>query len=244
VVDFDPVRAKSQGRDRSLPKEIANLFPARLVDSELGEIPEGWETSTIGHEVEVVGGSTPSTKEPAYWDGEHHWATPKDLSNLSAPVLLGTERRITDAGLSQIGSGLLPPGTVLLSSRAPIGYLAIAQVSAAINQGFIAMICRRRLSNVFVWQWTIANMDAILQNANGSTFQEISKASFRPISVMVPTGATLAAFDNLAQRLFSRVVANEKESRTLSTLRDALLPKLISGELQVKDAEKFIERAV
>ena len=127
-VDFDPVRAKIEGRDTGLPKDIADLFPDRLVDSELGEIPENWEVSEIGAEVDAVGGTTPSTKEPAYWNrGQNYWATPKDLSKLSSPVLLGTDRRITDAGVQKISSGLLPPGTVLLSSRAPIGYLAIAE---------------------------------------------------------------------------------------------------------------------
>ena len=100
-----------------------------MVDSEMGEIPEGWTVSQIGNEVEAVGGSTPSTKESSYWhEGEHYWATPKDLSKLWSPVLLDTNRKITDAGLQKISSRTLPVGTVLLSSRAPIGYLAIAEI--------------------------------------------------------------------------------------------------------------------
>src|SRR5215813_10188271 len=87
-VDFDPVRAKAEGRSPELPTHIADLFPNSFEDSELGEIPKGWRVKTIGDLVEVVGGSTPSTKEPAYWDeGIHHWATPKDLSTLTVPVL-------------------------------------------------------------------------------------------------------------------------------------------------------------
>jgi type I restriction enzyme S subunit len=139
-VDFDPVRAKAEGRDAGLPQPLADLFPDSFEDSELGEIPKGWEIKTVDELADVVGGTTPSTKEPSYWEaGVYAWATPKDLAALSVPVLLDTDRRITDAGLSQIGSGLLPEGTVLLSSRAPIGYLAIAEVPVAINQGFIAM---------------------------------------------------------------------------------------------------------
>ena len=108
---FDPVRAKMEGRDTGLPKEIADLFPDRLVDSELGEIPGGWDVSEIGTEVDAVGGGTPSTKEPAYWNGgQHWWATPKDLSKLSSPALLGTDRKITGAGVRKISSGLLPRG--------------------------------------------------------------------------------------------------------------------------------------
>ena len=238
-VDFGPVRAKMEGRAPYLALDIWSLFPDRLDDE--GK-PEGWTTSTIGQEVDVVGGSTPSTKEAAFWSGNISWATPKDLSSLSTPVLLSTERQITDAGLTQIGSGLLPVGTVLLSSRAPIGYMAIAQIPVAVNQGFIAMICKSRLSNVFVWLWTQANMETVHQNANGSTFQEISKVNFRPIEVTVATPEILRAFDEVVVPLFGRIVANEKESRTLAATRDLLLPKLMSGELRVKDAERFTER--
>jgi type I restriction enzyme S subunit len=153
-VDFDPVRAKAKGRDPGLPQPIADLFPESFEDSELGEIPRGWAVKSIGDLANVVGGTTPSTKNSAYWHGgEHAWATPKDLSALSVPVLLDTERRITDAGLARIGSGLLPMGTVLLSSRAPIGYLAVAAIPVAINQGFIAMAPKSGTSNLFLLLW-------------------------------------------------------------------------------------------
>lgn len=239
-VDFGPTRAKMEGSAPYLAAEIWSLFPDSL---DADGKPEGWLNSTIGQEVDVVGGSTPSTKEAAFWGGDIAWTTPKDLSSLSNPVLLGTARQITETGLAQIGSGLLPVGTVLLSSRAPIGYLAIAQIPVAVNQGFIAMVCRERLSNVFVWLWTQANMDTVHQNANGSTFQEISKANFRPIGVTVATPEVLRAFDEVAMPIFGRIVSNEKESRTLAATRDLLLPKLMSGEVRVKDAENFIGEA-
>jgi type I restriction enzyme S subunit len=239
-VDFGPTRAKMEGSPPYLDPDIWSLFPDRLDDD--GK-PQGWENSTIGQEVDVVGGSTPSTKEATFWGGNIAWATPKDLSSLSTPVLLGTERQITDAGLSQVGSGLLPVGAVLLSSRAPIGYMAIAQIPVAINQGFIAMVCRKRLSNVFCWLWTQANMETVHQNANGSTFQEISKANFKPIGVTICTPEILKAFEETVVPLFERIVANEKESRTLAATRDLLLPKLMSGEIRVRDAENLIGKA-
>lgn len=250
-VDFEPVRAKMEGRWRrgeslaGLPAELYDAFPERLVDSELGEIPEGWRVSTIGDEVVVCGGATPSTKEARFWEGGIHcWATPKDLSSLASPVLLGTERRITDAGLAKISSGLLPVGSVLLSSRAPIGYLAVAEVPTAINQGFIAMICERVLPSVFVLFWCRESMDSIVGNANGSTFQEISKKNFRPISVVVPPESVLSAFCAMANSCYRRVAENERNSQTLAAFRDVLLPKLISGELRVKDAEDLVGRAL
>ena len=244
-VDFDPVRAKAEGRDPGLPKRIADLFPDSFDDSELGEIPKGWEIKTIGDLADVVGGSTPNTREPAYWEnGTHHWATPKDLSNLYVPVLLNTERRITDAGLAQISSGLLHVGSVLLSSRAPIGYLAIAEISVAINQGFIAMKPKIHVSNLFLLLWASISHDEILSRANGSTFLEISKTNFRPIPVIAPITEVMKAFDQQVRPLYEHIVANERSSRVLIALCDTLLPKLISGELRVKEAERFIERCL
>lgn len=250
-VDFEPVRAKLEGRWQrgqslpGLPAHLYDLFPDRLVESRLGEIPEGWRPSTIGEEVSVCGGSTPSTKEPEFWeDGQHCWATPKDLSALKFPVLLDTERKVTDAGLAKISSGLLPVGTVLLSSRAPIGYLAIAEVPTAINQGFIAMKCDGVLPNVFVLAWCRESMDAIIGNANGSTFQEISKSNFRPISVIVPSEPVLESFTKLSNSLYRQLVENERESRSLAQIRDTLLPKLISGELRVHSAERIVGATV
>ena len=242
-VDFDPVRAKAEGRDTGLPEEIADLFPDSFEETELGGVPKGWEVKTIGDLVEVVGGSTPSTKEPAYWDGGiHYWATPKDLSSLSTPVLLKTERLVTDVGLSQISSGLLPKGTILLSSRAPIGYLAVAEVPVAINQGFIAMKSKKDVSNLFILLWASFAHEDILSRANGSTFLEISKSNFRPIPLVTPTVDVMNAFDTWVRPLYDKTVECEIESRTLAQLRDTLLPKLISGELRVKEVEHLIRR--
>lgn len=245
-VDFEPVRAKMDGRWQrgqslpGLPAHLYDLFPDQMVESELGEIPQGWHHSTIGEEVAACGGSTPSTKEPKFWQGgQHCWATPKDLSTLKFPVLLGTDRKVTDAGLAKISSGLLPVGTVLLSSRAPIGYLAIAEVPTAINQGFIAMKCDGILPNTFVLQWCRENMDAIIGNANGSTFQEISKSNFRPIPVVVPSKPVLEGYQALSGSLYQQITNNERQSRTLAQLRDTLLPKLISGEMRMSDANEI-----
>ena len=241
-VHFDPVRAKVEGRDTGLPREIADLFPDGFEESAVEEVPKGWKVAAIGDVVKAVGGTTPSTKEALFWDGDINFATPKDLAPLSTSILLDTERRITEAGLRQIGSGLLPKGTVLMSSRAPIGYLAITEIPVAVNQGFIAMICDGPLPNHYVLHWTRQNMETIVGNANGTTFLEISKANFRPIQVLVPPAGVLATFAVQVAPLHRRVVCNLEQSRTLAALRDTLLPKLISGEVRVGDAERFVRR--
>lgn len=240
-VDFDPVRAKASGESADsicqrlgLTPELLSLFPDSFEDSELGDIPNGWVIESIGTLANVTGGSTPNTKEPKYWkDGVHYWATPKDLSRLSSPVLLETERKISDAGLAQIGSGLLKPGTVLLSSRAPIGYRAINEVPVAVNQGFIAMTPNPGVSNCFLLYWAEWAHDEIVSRANGSTFLEISKANFRPIPVVRPTDALFEKFDQYVEPLYKQIVSNEQETQLLVAQRDSLLPKLLSGEVPV-----------
>ena len=238
-VDFGPTRAKAEGRAPYLAPELWELFPDALDDD--GK-PAGWMVSEIGKEVQAVGGGTPSTKEPSYWvGGEHHWATPKDLSKLTSPVLLGTDRKITDSGVHKISSGLLPVGTVLLSSRAPIGYLAIAEVPTAVNQGFIAMVCQKQLPNTFVLFWCQENLDYIKDISGGSTFAEISKRTFRPVPVVVPSAPVLVAYGRLIRPLYVRILANTTENETLAQTRDLLLPKLMSGEISLRDPERAQE---
>jgi len=234
-VDFDPVRAKLDGRQPAgLDAATAALFPAAFHDSEAGHIPKGWTINAVGEVVDCVGGGTPSTAEPKYWEGgTHHWTTPKDFSSLQAPVLLDTDRKLTDTGIAKISSGLLPAGTLLLSSRAPVGYLAIAAMPVAINQGFIALKCNERASNYFMLNWCQTNMPEIESRATGTTFAEISKQNFRPIRVVLPPKELMAAFTAKVAPLYAQITANLHQSRTLATLRDTLLPKLLSGELSV-----------
>jgi len=196
---------------------------------------EDWVEVKIDDIVTVKGGTTPSTAVSEYWNGNIAWSTPKDLSNHDAVYLLDTERKITSAGLAQIGSGLLPVGTVLLSSRAPIGYLAIADIEVAINQGYIGILCDKGVSNYFIYLWCQANMDLIEGSGNGSTFQEISKSTFKSLALEIPDKTVCDKFDVLVEPLFSKVKNNQHQIRTLQKLRDTLLPKLVNGEVKVKE---------
>ena len=207
----------------------------KMVDSELGKIPEGWKIKTIQDVVESKGGTTPSTSNKEYWEnGQISWCTPKDLSRLELPILLETERKITKSGLSCISSGLLPPGVVLLSSRAPIGYLAISQIPVSINQGFIAIICNKGVSNYYMLFWAKQNMGQIKNMAHGTTFEEINKASFRSMNIVLPPQAILNEFDRLIHNLYLKMVKNEEETHHIIDIRDSLLPKLMSGEIRVR----------
>jgi len=262
-VDFDPVRAKAEGRqpegaiqgcmsaaEGRMPKAAmdattAALFPDSFEESELGLVPKGWAVKPVGDAVDCLGGGTPDTKEPSFWEpAEHCWTTPKDLSGLQSPVLLRTERQLSSLGLAKVSSGLLPAGTLLLSSRAPIGYLAIAQMPVAINQGYIAIPRGGELSPLYMLFWCRQNMERIKGRANGSTFMEISKKAFRPIPVLVPTTEALDAFANIADPLFERLIENERQAQTLTQLRDTLLPRLISGRLRLPETENLLENSL
>jgi type I restriction enzyme S subunit len=245
-VDFDPVRAKAEGRQpEGMDPATAALFPDTFGDSELGLVPKGWFVKPIGDVVECLGGGTPDTKVASYWEpAEHSWTTPKDLSGLQSPVLLQTERKLSPLGLAKVSSGLLPAGTLLLSSRAPIGYLAIAQMPVAVNQGYIAIPPGGQLSPLFMLFWCRQNMEGIKGRANGSTFMEISKKAFRPIPALVPSPEVLSVFSNIADTLFDRLIENERQAQTLTQLRDTLLPRLISGQLRLPEAVEEVEGAL
>jgi type I restriction enzyme S subunit len=200
-----------------------------------------WPKIPIGEIADIVGGSTPSTTFQDYWGGTIAWATPRDLSHLPSVALLDTERHLTELGLGQISSGLLPAGTVLLSSRAPIGYLAITEVPVAVNQGFIALIPGARASNVYLWQWLQNHSEDVNARANGTTFLEVSKANFRPLPIALPPEDLMRKWTVSATQQFRLIVAKERESLILTELRNFILPKLFSGELRVCNAESLVE---
>lgn len=261
-IDFEPVHAKIAAKQAGQDPELAAmyaisgkseaeleqmaeddfaelqataaLFPDELVESEFGEVPRGWEVSTVGEQIQTVGGGTPSTKNADFWDdGIHYWTTPKDLSNLTDKILLNTERKITDAGLKKISSGLLPKDTVLMSSRAPVGYLALSKIEVAINQGYIAILPNMKYSAEYLIQWCEANMAEIKGRASGTTFQEISKKNFREISFVCPDDKVVVSYTKTVKTLYDEITSKAKENQSLVNLRDTLLPKLMSGEISL-----------
>lgn len=195
-----------------------------------------WRFEPLGAVVTVVGGTTPSTARAENWeDGVHAFCTPKDMSRLAVPALLETERNVTDSGLASIGSGLLPSGTVLMSSRAPIGYVAVSMIPVCVNQGIIAMVCDGPVSAEYMTTWARLHQADILARANGSTFLEISKGDFKRIRILVPDAGSMSAFSAIAKPLHARMVVAERERQRLAQLRDLLLPRLLSGAIRVGD---------
>ncbi len=194
---------------------------------------EGRGEVKIGELVNIKGGGTPSTKNPDFWDGNIAWTSPRDLTGKKDVFLLNTDKTVTEQGLSKISSGLLPKGTLLLSSRAPIGYVAIAGLPLAINQGYIAFLPDGYLPNHFMYFWLKHNMERIKNAANGSTFMEISKSAFRNIVTTKPDEKTLQDFETEVASIFDAIRNNQEQIQTLTLLRDTLLPRLINGKVKV-----------
>ncbi|MEA3330296.1 MAG: restriction endonuclease subunit S [Campylobacterota bacterium] len=217
-------------QNKTLEELAQTLFRQWFIE----EAGDGWEVGTLDEILTVKGGTTPSTKNDEYWNGNICWSTPKDLSLNSDMYLFDTARKITESGLAKIGSGLLPKGTILLSSRAPVGYLAIAEVPLAINQGYIAILDDKGFSKYFIYLWLKSNMEYIISNANGSTFLEISKTVFKSLDIIKPLEELRKKFDEVVIENFEKIKANTKQIKTLENMRDTLLPKFMSGEVRVK----------
>lgn len=217
-------------QNKTLEQLAETLFRQWFVE----DMEDSWEICKLGDFISVKGGTTPSTTRSEFWNGNINWTSPRDLSNNNSLFLFKTERKITEKGLEQIGSGLLPVGTVLLSSRAPIGYLVITEIPVAINQGYIAIICDKFFSNYFIYLWVKRNLETIVNAANGSVFLEISKSSFKELDITIPPIQKLELFDKEIGPLFQKIKSNTIQIRTLTKLRDTLLPKLMSGEVRVK----------
>jgi type I restriction enzyme S subunit len=204
------------------------------------EADDSWEIGTLNDVLTVKGGTTPSTKNPDYWDGDIHWTSPRDITTLNSIYLFDTERKITEAGLKKISSGLLPKGTLLMSSRAPVGVLAFAEVPIAINQGYIAILDDKGLSKEFLFLWLKTNMDYVQSYANGSTFLEISKSAFKSLGIQIPPKDLRNEFQEWVTPHFKKIKSNQTQIRTLTALRDTLLPKLMSGEIRlIYDSDDF-----
>lgn len=203
-----------------------------------------WPTVRFVDIADVFGGGTPRTSETSYWNGEIAWVTPTDVTRLSAPYLFDSAKHITELGLANCASQLYPAGSIFMTSRATIGSFAVVQRPAAANQGFIVVVPRHGVERWWLFHEMRFRTDEMIGLANGSTFLEISRKNFRAMNLQMPPRSLLDRFHELAAPLHRRARAAERENRVLAELRDYLLPKLISGQLRIKDAERAVEEVV
>lgn len=197
------------------------------------EAKEDWEEGKLDDILSVKGGTTPSTKESRFWNGNIAWTSPRDVTMLKGVYLFKTEKTITEDGLREISSGLLPKGTLLMSSRAPVGVLAISEIPVAVNQGYIAILDNKGYAKEFIYLWLKLNMDLVHSYSNGSTFMEISKSTFKSLELQIPSIKEVERFVNGIKPIFEKIRNNEKHIQTLIQTRDSLIPKLMSNEIVI-----------
>ena len=203
----------------------------RFEDSELGMIPEGWRVGTLSELGEIVAGGTPSKAKPEYYtDNGIAWLTPKDLSLKCNKFTARGETDITEYGYMNSSAKLMPRGSVLFSSRAPIGYISIAKGDICTNQGFKSVV-PTYAGTAYIYYWLRENTDAIESQASGSTFKEASGALMKSFPALIPEKTVLDSFEEELASILNEQEILEEEIYHAEQIRDSLLPRLMSGEL-------------
>jgi type I restriction enzyme S subunit len=209
-----------------------------LVESPLGPIPKGWETTPIGDVVPIFGGGTPSRKDERYWvDGTVPWFSPTDITRAGTMFLDDSSERITERGLAESSARLFPALSVMMTSRATIGAIAINTTAACTNQGFIVCTPSNRLPQYLLFHWLRTNVPLFGRMASGSTFKEISRGVFKGILTFLPPVSLVSRFETYCEPIGAESLSLQRRIANLRKTRDLLLPRLLSGQLAVEAAE-------
>ena len=242
-VDFDPVRAKMGGRDPALPKHIADLFPDRLVESELGEIPEGWQVKLFGDIINRLGGNiNPFTYPDTVFS---HFSIPAYDEGQFPKQELGTEIKSTKTRV--------PSGAILLSKLNPeierVWLVDVMDDEAAIcSTEFLVLQGRTPIQRSYIYCLAcnsfFREQIKSLVTGTSKSHQRAPASAIIKLEVVFPPGSIAQMFESRASELFNRVLYCRREIKTLSALRDALLPRLISGEIRLREAEKVMQNVM
>ncbi|WP_438016576.1 restriction endonuclease subunit S [Sorangium sp. So ce315] len=223
---------------RSLYREwfVRFRFPGHekvnLVASPPGKVPAGWAIRTVAETFEITGGGTPSKAVAAYWhDGDIPWFTPSDLTAAGTMFVEESGARITALGLSKSSARLFPARSVMMTSRATIGAIAVNTTPASTNQGFITCIPSEAFPLWVLFYWLKENVPQFLRLAGGATFKEITRGTFKQIELLVPPRGLVDAYERTAGPIAEQVLRLQRKNAALRATRDLLLPRLISGEI-------------
>jgi type I restriction enzyme S subunit len=206
--------------------------PEDMQESELGLIPKGWRVASLSEVLEIIGGGTPKTSVAEYWDGDIPWFSVVDTPAASDVFVTATEKNITQAGLDESSVRLIPEGTTIISARGTVGNLAIAGRDMTFNQSCYGLRGKNGAGDYFVFLTAQHMVNQLKSMAHGSVFSTITRQTFDAIRVAVPPGKLFQQFEQSVSVWFEKILSNVQQSRTLAELRDALLPKLISGEIR------------
>jgi len=240
-VEFDPVRAKIEGRPTGLPAEISDLFPDSFEDSELGEIPSGWQCCSFTQLVEVISGGTPKTSIDEYWSGSIPWFSVVDAPSGSDCWVIQTEKSITLQGLDNCSSKLLSARTTIISARGTVGKVCLTGQDIAMNQSCYGLKSKAENGEYFCFYLTKSIVEILEARAHGSVFSTITRDTLDGVATISPSLEMIQTFNGITGALLSKIKKNLEENLILGNQRDALLPKLISGEIRIPDAEQMLE---
>ena len=225
-------------------RTTAALFPDEFTFSELGPIPKGWEKQPLSEMIRLIGGGTPKRSIPEYWSGEIPWFSVQDAPADGDVFVLNTQEKITQFGLDNSSTRLLPTGTTIISARGTVGRLALTGVEMAMNQSCYGVMGANGIGQYFNFFSLKNAVGALKQNTHGAVFDTITRKTFETVPCMKPTLAILNVFEMTVSPLMSNIRNNLHEGYTLTQLRDTLLPRLLSGEITIDNAQEAIKEAV
>jgi type I restriction enzyme S subunit len=216
-------------------KTTASLFPDVLTDSELGEIPEGWKINPLSKMVELIGGGTPKKSENDYWGGEIPWFSVKDSPIEGDVFVIDTELKITDLGLRKSSTKLLPEGVTIISARGTVGRLALVGIPTAMNQSCYGVKGSNGIG-VYLNYFNLKEGVSILQqNSHGAVFDTITRNTFETVVIAESAIGLKYEFEKNVSGVFDKIKNNLFENKSLEGVRDALIPKLLAGDLKVDE---------
>lgn len=209
-------------------------FPGHENTKIVDGVPEGWRVASIADICDTVGGGTPSTKIQSYYEkGDILWVTPTDITRNFSLALLDTEKKITPEGLKNSSAKMLPAETILMTSRASVGFFGMCKYEVCTNQGFISCIPKRENLQMYLLFNLKSRVEEIRQKAGGSTYLEISKTVFRELKIILPKDEVLAEYQKNVHDIFDEIYCRTEMIKSLVDMRNRLLPKLMSGEVEV-----------
>lgn len=260
-IDFDPVRAKIVAKLEGADPEIAAmcaisgksqeelkqmskddfaelqasaaLFPDELVETELGEVPKGWDKYSLSKMITLIGGGTPKRSEPNYWNGDIFWFSVKDVPNEGEVFVITTQEKISELGLNKSSTKLLPVGTTIITARGTVGKIALVGYEMAMNQSCYGV---QGINGVrqFMTYYLIKNaVEVLKKNTHGAVFDTITQSTFDTVTSIKPSIEMMDLFESKVEKIMGHIKNNLYENNSLIALRDTLLPKLLSGELDV-----------
>ena len=264
-VDFDPVIDNALAAGNPIPDELApraevrrqaladgtanreaaEAFPAAFQETEaMGWIPEGWEVKPLESIIKLIGGGTPKTSIEEYWNGEIPWFSVVDAPNDSDVFVIDTEKMITSEAVANSSTKVLRAGTTIISARGTVGRCALVGRDMAMNQSCYGIQGADDIGDIFTYYTVREYVADLQQRGHGSVFNTITRDTFKTIAVPFCGKELTHHFDKVVSPQLDRISSNLSQLKSLTKLRDTLLPKLISGELRIPDAEQLTEEAL